>query len=208
MGTLDMKTRSRIIGLTGGIGTGKSTVARSLEEQGLWITDADQLAREAIRPGSPLLQTVIDHFGAQILNQQGQLDRRSLGRLVFSNAEARRWLEQQIHPYVRDQMQRQIPQAPQDGPPLCLVVPLLFEADMVDLVTEIWVVWCSEHQQIQRLLQRDQLSRAEIEARIASQLPLSEKIKRADVVLDNSGSLAQLQEQIRQALESDQGLHL
>lgn len=196
-----------IIGLTGGIGTGKSTAARILMELGIQVIDADQLAREAVTEGSPILQRVIDHFGSEILDETGTLDRRYLGRKVFADPAERQWLEQQIHPYVQDQMTQWIHQisiGSADESVICLMIPLLFEAQMTDWATEIWVVKCSEQQQLQRLRQRDHLSNAEIKARIASQWPLSEKIQRADVVLDNSGSLEQLRKQIWQALSSEQ----
>lgn len=199
-----MNSSQRIIGLTGGIGTGKSTVAQLLQGQGLPVIDADQLAREAIAPGSVLLQTIIQHFGPEILDNTGHLDRRRLGQKVFADPQERSWLEHLIHPYVRQQMVQQITQthAGTAAQAQCLMIPLLFEANMTDLVTEIWVVRCSEEQQIQRLQQRDSLSEAEIRDRIASQWPLEEKIRRADVVLDNSGSLAILRDQVHQALGS------
>ncbi len=198
---------TRIIGLTGGIGTGKSTAARILMELGIQVIDADQLAREAVAEGSPILQRVIEHFGPEILNEAGGLDRRRLGHQVFSDPIERQWLEQQIHPYVQDQMTQRIRQITMASPgetAICVMIPLLFEAQMTEQVTEIWVVTCAEPQQIQRLRQRDQLTDTEIKDRINSQWPLSEKIQRADVVLDNSGSLEQLREQIRQVLRPEQ----
>lgn len=193
---------TRIIGLTGGIGTGKSTAAQALAQLEIPVLDADRLAREAVAPGSAILHRVIDHFGTEILDDTGHLDRRQLGRRIFSDPVEKRWLEDQIHPDVRQRMIQWIPQAAQSSAVICLMIPLLFEAQMTDLVTEIWVVTCSADQQLQRLHQRDGLTPTEIHSRIASQWPLSTKIPQADVVLDNSGSLESLQAQIQQALGS------
>ncbi len=202
----------RIIGLTGGIATGKSTVARILERHGIPVADADQMARQALAAGSPIRERVLQRYGQAIQDPFGELDRRQLGRIVFADAAERAWLEAQIHPFVKARLQEfleshgasapQGVQHPQkDGPPtVCLMIPLLFEAHMENWVSEIWVVTCTPEQQRQRLAQRDLLTAAEIEARLASQWPLEEKARRAHVVLDNSGSLAELEAQVRQAL--------
>lgn len=192
---------SRIIGLTGGIGTGKSTVARLLEQQGIPVADADQLARMALQPGSPIRERVLQRYGDRIQTPAGDLDRTRLGELIFTDPQERRWLEGQIHPFVQAQLRQFLQeQAEQGSATVCLMIPLLFEAGMENWVSEIWVVTCTPEQQRQRLLQRDPHLAGQMEARIASQWPLAEKIQRADVVLDNSGSLADLQRQVQQAL--------
>ncbi|NJK63034.1 MAG: dephospho-CoA kinase [Synechococcaceae cyanobacterium SM2_3_1] len=190
----------RLLGLTGGIATGKSTVAALLAEMGIPILDADQLAREAVSPGSPILQDLFDHFGSEIQDQNGQLDRKALGRIVFDHPEERSWLEQQIHPYVKAQLRARTTQW-QDHSIVCWVVPLLFEAGMTDMVTEIWVVTCPPHQQKQRLRDRDNLTEMEIQARIDSQWPLDQKVTLADVVLDNSARIQDLQVQVSRAID-------
>ncbi len=190
----------RIIGLTGGIATGKSTVAAILAEQGIPVSDADQLARQAVAPGSPILERIQAHFGSEILQPDGQLDRAELGRRIFHDPTERTWLESQIHPYVKDQHHAFLHHH-HDQALVCLMIPLLFEAHMTDWVTEIWVVSCPESLQIQRLQQRNGLPLSEIEARIRSQWPLSHKIERADVVIDNSGTLADLRTIVLQALD-------
>ncbi|MBF2098101.1 MAG: dephospho-CoA kinase [Gloeomargaritaceae cyanobacterium C42_A2020_066] len=180
----------RRIGLTGGIATGKSTVARYLEvAHHLPVMDADIYAREAVQPGSPILEAIGKHFGPAVLNADGTLNRRALGEVVFHDAAARQWLEHQIHPYVRQGFQRDCDPS---APIAVLVVPLLFEAGFTDQVSEIWVVTCAEVIQRQRLQQRDQLSEAAVSARLASQWPLAQKVAQADVVLTNEGDLADL----------------
>jgi dephospho-CoA kinase len=190
----------RIIGLTGGIGTGKSTVAECLRELGIPVADADQLARAAVAPGSAILQQIRDRFGSEILDATGQLDRRRLGERVFANPADRLWLEAQIHPFVKDQLVAAL-QEWVDLPVVCLMIPLLFEAEMTNLVTEIWVVTCPPDLQEQRLQQRDLLTVQAIHQRMASQWPLQQKTERANVVIDNAGSLHQLRDQILAALK-------
>lgn len=180
----------RRIGLTGGIATGKSTVARYLEGvHHLPVMDADVYAREAVQPGSPILEAIGRHFGPAVLKDDGTLNRRALGDVVFQDAAARLWLEHQIHPYVRYSFQRDCDPA---APVVLLVVPLLFEAGFTDQVSEIWVVTCDESTQRQRLRLRDQLTDVAITARLASQWPLARKVALADVVLVNDGDLADL----------------
>lgn len=185
----------RRIGLTGGIGTGKSTVSHYLATAyHLPILDADIYAREAVQKSSPILNAIAHRYNSNILLPDGTLNRKKLGEIIFNNIDERRWLEQQIHPYVRDRLSEEIDKLPQ--PTLILVIPLLFEAQMVNLVTEIWVVYCSKQQQLERLMQRDNLTLAQAQARIDSQMPIEEKCDRADVVLDNSSTLYALLKQV------------
>lgn len=186
----------RVIGLTGGIGTGKTTVSNYLASHyNLPVLDADIYAREAVKVGSPILGEIVKRYGADILLPDGTLDRRKLGNIVFNSPEERRWLEQQIHPYVRDRMIEEM-QALNSHPVVVLVVPLLFEVGMTALCTETWVVYCSEQHQLQRLIKRDRLTLEQAQARITSQMPIQEKCDRADVVLDNSSSLEALLKQV------------
>ena len=200
----------RIIGLTGGIGMGKTTVSTYLSDQcGVSVLDADVIAREVVVPGSSVLSKIADRYGSTVLLPDGRLDRMRLGNIVFNSLPERHWLEQQIHPLVRDRFEQEL-QNPklQSTLLVVLVVPLLFEARMTDLVNEIWVVFCSSEQQIDRLLNRSindtgirhQLIRSEIQPRIDSQMPIERKIQRADVVLDNSRSENDLFQQIDRAL--------
>lgn len=189
----------RIIGLTGGIGTGKTTVSNYFADTyQLPILDADIYAREAVQPGSPILNRIITRYGSDVQLPDGTLNRKRLGEIVFPNPGERQWLEQQIHPYVRDRIKSQLNTS--ESPTVVLVIPLLFEANMTDLVTEIWVVSCPQEQQIQRIRERDRLSVEQAQSRLDSQLPLAEKVARADVVLDNSYTRDSLLQQVDRAL--------
>ena len=194
-------TPQKIIGLTGGIATGKSTVAKYLAEQySLPIFDADIIARQAVELDSPILTKIVDRYDYDILNQNGSLNRAKLGHIIFNDHQEKKWLENQIHPFVYDYFQDIIKQ--RNDPIIVFVIPLLFEAKMTDLVTEIWVVYCSLEQEVDRLIHRNNLTPAEAKARINSQIPLNEKIQFADVVLDNQGNLSELYTQIDQIMSS------
>jgi len=184
----------RIIGLTGGISTGKTTVSNYLADvYKLPVLDADVYARNAVQPGSPLLDKIAARYGSNILLPDGTLDRPQLGEIIFRNPEERQWLENIIHPEVRDRFLAAIQQLSET---IVLVVPLLFEAHMTDLVTEIWVVSCDRQQQIDRLMQRNALSVEQAQARINAQMPLEEKCQQADIILDNSSSREMLLRQV------------
>ncbi|WGV24474.1 dephospho-CoA kinase [Halotia branconii] len=190
----------RIIGLTGGIATGKTTVANYLASAyNLPILDADIYARDAVTIGSPILDAIAQRYGKQILLADGSLNRQKLGEIIFESQDERNKIEELIHPYVGDRFQEAIAQSPTQI--IVLVIPLLFEVKMTDLVTEIWVVYCSKLQQLQRLIQRNHLSQEQAQARINSQLSLAEKASRADVVLDNSSTLEILLKQVDIALK-------
>ncbi|MUH00809.1 dephospho-CoA kinase [Scytonema sp. UIC 10036] len=187
-----------IIGLTGGIATGKTTVANHLAgAYNVPILDADIYARDAVSIGSPILQAIAERYGEQILLAHGSLNRQRLGEIIFNNREERNWVEGLIHPYVRDRFLQDI--SISTAQILVLVVPLLFEARMTDLVTEIWVVICSEEQQLERLMQRNNLTLEQAQARIHSQMSIAEKAAKANVVLDNSSSLERLLQQVERA---------
>ncbi|MBP0000181.1 MAG: dephospho-CoA kinase [Cyanobacteria bacterium SID2] len=192
-------SQRRVIGLTGGIATGKTTVANFLvQTYGFAIFDADVFAREAVAPGSPVLQQIVDRYGREILLLDGQLDRSRLGQIVFKDPSERRWLEAQIHPDVRRRFVEGIQQA---NSTVVLVVPLLFEAEMTDLVSEIWVVFCPLDRQLERLQQRNGYREADARSRIEAQMPLEQKCQRANLILDNSGDRTVWQHQIRSWLE-------
>lgn len=189
----------RIIGLTGGISTGKTTVSNYLAEvYQLPVLDADIYAREAVQLGSPVLSKIFERYGSDVQLPDGTLNRKRLGEVVFSSLGERQWLEQQIHPYVRDRFQSELNTLAAST--VVLVVPLLFEAGMTDLVTEIWVVSCSPEQQLRRLMERNQLSLEQAQARINSQMPIQEKVARADFVLDNSSTPKGVLKQVDLAL--------
>ncbi|QEQ00092.1 dephospho-CoA kinase [Thermosynechococcus sp. CL-1] len=186
------------LGITGGIACGKSVVAAYLQQQyGVPIVDADVLARQAVAVGTPIYQAIVDRYGHGICRSDGTLDRPRLGEIVFAQPQERHWLEAQIHPWVIAQMQQAIQAC--DQPLITLVIPLLFEAHLEGLVDQIWVVATTPAQQLARLQQRDRLSGKAAAQRLASQLPLEEKIRRADTVLWNTGSLEELYRQVDQA---------
>jgi len=188
------------IGLTGGIATGKSTVSRYLAQTYRFpVLDADQYAREALEPGAPAFEKTLARYGAAIQTPEGSLDRKQLGEIIFRDPEEKRWLESQIHPWVKRRFQEAMGQC--SAPAGVLDIPLLFEAGLTALAGEIWVVACSEDLQIRRLQKRNGLTASQARARIASQWPLATKIAQADVVLDNSLDLPHLYRQIDQALE-------
>ena len=190
----------RIIGLTGGIATGKSTVSDYLATTyNLPVLDADIYARVAVEIGSPVLDAIAHRY-PDILLLDGALNRQKLGEIIFNNPQERQWLEQQIHPDVRDRFVTAIKEL--SAQTVVLVVPLLFEAGMTDLVTEIWVVYCSHQQQLERLMQRNGLTLEQAQARINSQMPIQEKCDRADVILDNSSIPEALLKQVDTALNS------
>ena len=190
----------RKIGLTGGISTGKTTVSNYLANTyKLPIFDADIYAREAVEPGSPILDKIVERYGADLLASDGTLRRKELGNIIFNDQNERYWLEQQIHPYVRDRFSQAMANLPGNATAV-LVIPLLFEANLTHLVTEIWVVFADEETQLNRLMVRDGLSWEQTKARISSQMPLVEKCKKANVVLDNSSSLEVLLAQVDVAL--------
>ncbi len=186
----------RLIGITGGIGTGKSTVTNYLQKQyNLPIWDADIYARSAVSINSPILQAISQRYGADILQPDGMLDRLRLGEIIFKDVNERQWLESQIHPYVRNCFETEISQLEPDGVAV-LAIPLLFEAKMTDLTTEIWVVSCDRASQLNRVMTRDSIDQVAAEIRIDSQMSLADKIALADVTLDNSTNIEELARQI------------
>ncbi|QNI56689.1 dephospho-CoA kinase [Synechococcus sp. BIOS-E4-1] len=197
------------IGLTGGIASGKSTVACYLKELGIVVLDADTYSHEALQPETLASQMVLKRYGPQVEAEpecdiepsagQRTINRRELGRIVFNNLEERRWLEQLIHPIVRARFELELGKHPETAP-IVLMIPLLFEADLTELVSEVWLVHCLPTQQLERLKQRDGLSAAEAKARIAAQWPLSQKCAKADLVLDNRSASICWERQIKARL--------
>ncbi len=211
---------SRIIGITGGIAMGKTTVSNRLETYyGLTVLDADVYARNVVAIGTPILNAIARRYGSEILLPDQSLDRVKLGQIIFSQPDDRTWLNHQIHPEVRFQMQQDSDRLIQNHQhsrqpvqsPIFWVVPLLFETSMTQLVDEIWVIYCHPEQQLQRLCHRSRLTQAEAHLRIEAQLDIQIKCDAADVILDNSHSPDRLYEQIEQALKihplNDNSLH-
>ena len=179
----------RLIGLTGGIATGKTTVNRMLAARGAAVIDADVLAREAVRPGEPTLERVVEHFGAGILHADGSLDRARLGAIVFADPTARRDLEAITHPRILELMQERIAAAMAGDAPLVVVdIPLLFENGRETLFEGVLLVYAPADVQVRRLHERNQLDETAALQRLSAQLPIDEKRARATWVIDNSGS--------------------
>lgn len=190
---------ARRIGLTGGIASGKSSVGRLLAARGLPLLDADVYAREVLAPESPGAQAVLERYGAEVRAPGGEIDRAALGRIVFGDGAERRWLEDLVHPLVRKRFEAELRELAAE-PLVVLVVPLLFEARLEALCSEVWLVDCDETQQLQRLVARDGLDEADARARLAAQWPLARKRQLADVVLNNRGKPEQLAAEVAQAL--------
>jgi dephospho-CoA kinase len=179
----------KVVGLTGGIASGKSFVAEILASYGAVIIDADMLSRQVVEPGEPAYHAVIRTFGKGILRTDGSLDRKALGRIVFSDAAARRILEEIIHPAVAERATRKIDEERLKGSPVVFyVVPLLFEVGLASMMNEIWVVTVDAETQLARLMKRDGIDREEALRKMAAQMLIDEKVARADVVIDNSAT--------------------
>lgn len=201
-------TPQRRIGLTGGIASGKSTVGRLLAARGLPVLDADQFAREALAPGHAGARAVLARYGETVraegdaLQASGTteaIDRAALGRIVFAEPAERRWLEELVHPLVRECFATELARLAA-APVVVLMIPLLFEAGLDELCSEVWLVDCDPEQQRERLIGRDQFSAAEAEARLAAQWPLERKRPLADQLIDNRGTPEQLEAQVDRAL--------
>lgn len=186
-----------IIGLTGGIASGKSTVSSFFRQKGAAVLDADQIARELSEPGGELHAEYVRHFGAEVLQNDGTLDRRRIGQIVFSNPQQKQWLDTVSHPAIRGELLRQLAQKQNEKQRLILLdIPLLFESGWDKMADKTCLVYVNETIQLQRLMKRNGYTRREAQDRIAAQMPLEEKKKRADYLIDNNGSLT---DTIRQA---------
>jgi dephospho-CoA kinase len=181
-----------VAGLTGGIATGKSTVAAIFQQAGACLIDADRIARDAVRQGTPAYAEIRAHFGVDILLPGGEIDRQRLAAVIFSNPAEQRVLEGIVHPRVKEETTRQLDRLgrKQPGAIVILDVPLLFESGMGVGLAEIIVVYAPEAVQIRRLMTRDGLTPAEALARIRAQMPIESKKALATIVIDNSGELA------------------
>lgn len=190
-----------VIGLTGGIASGKSLVADVLREQGLPVIDADVISREVVEPGEPALEQIIEHFGPEILQFDGTLDRKKLGSVIFNDTEKRQVLNQIIHPAVRQRMMTKRDDLVREGNEhVVLDIPLLLENNLNFLVDRVIVVYVNEATQKQRLVERDGRGEEDAAARIKSQMPLGEKRDLADAVIDNSGTEKETKTQVNELL--------
>ncbi|KZV92877.1 CoaE-domain-containing protein [Exidia glandulosa HHB12029] len=177
-----------VVGLTGGIATGKSTVSTQLKGLGFPVVDADVLARKVVEPGTPALRRIVSTFGAGVLQSDGTLDRKALGEIIFRDEAKRRALNAIVHPAVRRAMLWEIVQAWLRGHRVCIVdVPLLVESNLWRLVGRVVVVYCSRDVQLQRLMKRDGSTEEQATHRLNSQMLIDDKVAYADDIVDNSG---------------------
>ncbi len=188
-----------ILGLTGGIGSGKSAASDYFQRLGIVVVDADIVAREVVQPGQPAWNAIREHFGPDALQADGQLNRAWLRQIVFSDPQQRRWLEQQTHPRIRDSIIQQLQQA--QSPYAILASPLLFESGQAQLTQRTLVIDVPEALQLQRASQRDGNDEEQIRRIMAAQINREERLARADDVVDNSGSLEQLYAQLQELHE-------
>lgn len=172
-----------VVAITGGIGSGKTTVANQFAELGIEVVDADIIAREVVEPGTPALAAIAAHFGADVIAPDGRLDRRQLRERVFTDPQAKDWLNALLHPLIRSEMQRQCAAA--RSPYFLLVVPLLVENRLTALANRVLVIDVDEATQIERTCRRDGVSREQAEAILAAQASRTERLAAADDVLDN-----------------------
>ena len=184
-----------IIGLTGGIGSGKSAAGDCFRHLGIKVVDADQASRKVVEPGAPALADIAEHFGDEMILSDGHMDRAAMRQRIFTNPDDKQWLEQLLHPLINRWIRDELATAP--GPYAVLESPLLLEIGQHSYVDRVAVVDVPEEVQLERACARDGNTREQIEAIIHSQLPRQQRLDRADDVIDNSGSLQHLMEEIR-----------
>ena len=192
---------ARIIGITGGIASGKSTVTEFLRQQGYQVIDADQVVHELQEPGGRLYQALLSTFGSAILQEDGRLDRPKLGAMIFGNPELLSQSSQLQNEIIREELAHRHDLLAETEAVFFMDLPLLFELEYDNWFDQIWLVDVTEETQLNRLMARNALSQEEAEKRIAAQLSLQEKRKRSDVLIDNNGSLEGTRQQLRGALQ-------
>ncbi|HDT6322812.1 TPA: dephospho-CoA kinase [Staphylococcus aureus] len=193
----------KVIGLTGGIASGKSTVSELLSVFGFKVVDADKAAREAVKKGSKGLGQVREVFGDEAIDENGEMNRRYMGDLVFNHPEKRLELNAIIHPIVRDIMEEEKQEYLKQGYNVIMDIPLLFENELENTVDEVWVVYTSESIQMDRLMQRNNLSLEDAKARVYSQISIDKKSRMADHVIDNLGDKLELKQNLERLLEEE-----
>ena len=191
----------KIIGITGGIASGKSTVTNFLRQKGFEVVDADALVHQLQKPGGRLFQILVEHFGEKVLLEDGKLNRPLLASLIFSNSEEREWSKETQGKIIREELGSLRDKFSQTEELFFMDIPLLFEQDYASWFDETWLVYVRRDTQLDRLMNRDQLSKESAETRLASQWPLEEKKKFATYILDNNGSREQLLSQVVTLLE-------
>lgn len=193
----------RVIGLTGGIASGKTTISNILKELGAIIIDADKIARKVVEKSSPALKDIEENFGRDVLFKNGKLDRKKLGNIVFNDTGSLKKLNEIIHPYIVEKIIDEINHYKKtyNNRVIILDAALLIELNLMDLVEEVWLIVVPEEMQLGRLVERDNISADQAQKRIDAQIPLEDKKKYADLIIDNSKDLTYLQAQIEENWE-------
>ncbi len=189
-----------IVGLTGNIGSGKSSVARLFKEMGARVIDTDQVARDVVEPGTPGLHQIVQYFGAGILNADGSLNRPKMAQIVFNNPEALKHLNSIVHPAIRAELLKVLADYKNnpDAPLLIIEAPLLIETQLYKLMDQVWLVTVNAQTQIQRVIKRDATTPRQVSSRLAAQMPQEDKIPYAHRIIDNSGTPENTLQQVRQ----------
>jgi dephospho-CoA kinase len=194
---MEAKTVTVVIGLTGGIASGKSTVSNMFRNQGIRIIDADKISRDVVEIGEPAYQQIVKTFGQDILLDDQTINREKLGAIIFSNDKNRQQLNEIVHPAVRKEMLKQKQEEKEkNAKQVVLDIPLLFESKLTHMVDVTVLVYVDEQTQLKRLMNRNGYSKEEAMMRIQSQLPLKEKVKLADVIINNNGSIEDTEAQV------------
>ena len=193
---------TKIIGITGGIASGKSTVVEEIRQAGYQVIDADAVVHDLQAKGGQLYQALLDWLGPEILRADGQLDRPKLSQLIFSSPEHQVKSAQLQNDIIRQALAQERDCLAQSEDIFFMDIPLLIELDYLDWFDAIWLVYVDEDKQVQRLMERNGYNQTQAQQRIATQMPLLEKKKHATLILDNNGSLEDLQQQVRQALKN------
>ena len=197
----------KIIGLTGGIACGKSSVSAILKQKGAAVIDADKISHSLAEPGGMLYEMYVQHFGKDVL-QDGVLDRRKIADIIYTDPKEKEWIDSKSHPVIACEMAKQLnaAMAESSAPAVILDVPLLFESGWQKYSDVVWTVAAKRDVQIERIIKRDGLSREEAEKRIDAQMPLDEKCRLADIVINNDGTEAELRQEVDSLWDSILGV--
>jgi len=205
---MEVLMMSLVVGLTGGIASGKSTVANMLKEQSIPVIDADVIARDVVAVGEKAYEQIVEAFGEEVLNEDKSINRAKLGSIIFQDEPKRKKLNEIVHPAVRKEMMRQQELYRNENKPLIVLdIPLLFESNLTHLVEKIIVVYVDENTQLDRLKKRNGYSTKEALSRINAQMPLREKVTKADEVINNNGTMEESKEQLLAILEKWNVIH-
>lgn len=183
-----------VVGLTGGIGSGKSTVSHLFSELGIDIIDTDLIARDLVKAGMPALEEISEHFGRSVIDKKGELKRAQLRKKIFAKPQEKQWLESLLHPLIREHIRQRI--AVSESPYCIVVIPLLFETQKNEAINHILVIETTKEMQVQRVMERDSCNKTEVETIMQSQVSAQTRREGADDIIENNGSLEHLQKQV------------